>query len=90
MMVRPAASTTSAPAGISVVARGPAATMRSSGITITESAISARAVDELGADDGQAVRLGGRRRAAGAGGQGDGDDTEDALQDLTQPCCRAS
>ena len=44
--------------------------------------IAARAVDELGADDGQAARLGGRRRALGAGGQGgDGDQNSEDLQE---------
>ena len=43
----------------------------------------------LGVDDGQTRGFAGRRRAARAGGQGDGD-TEHALQDLTHACCRAS
>ena len=46
-MVLPAASTTSAPAGIPVVSRGPAATMRSSRMMITESAIGSPPVPSM-------------------------------------------
>ena len=47
MMDLPAASTTSAPSGISVVSLGPAATMRSSRITITESATESLPVPSM-------------------------------------------
>ena len=47
MMVWPAASMTSAPAGIPVVARGPAATMRSSRMTIPESGIGSPPVPSM-------------------------------------------
>ena len=47
MTVWPAASTISAPAGIPVVSRGPAATMRSSRMTITESGIGSPPVPSM-------------------------------------------